>query len=74
MTAIVKELKEMPIYLKLLFVGTDERGAYGFSVGMQKKMGKRIEIKPVSAGNISLYDYIDNDGCMYREDWLKGIE
>ena len=74
MTAIVKTLKEMPAYLKLHMTGSDKRGTYGFSIGMQRKMGKRISIKPVGPDNVALYDYIDDDGCMYREDWLKSIK
>ena len=70
MIATVRELEEMPSYLKLLFIGRNERGTYGFTIGMQKKMGSRISIQPVNKPN---YDYIDDDGYMYRKDWLKSI-
>lgn len=70
MIATVKERSEMPEYLKLAYVGTDSRGVYGFSTDMQRKMGREIEVISVSDKNAKLYDFIDNDGYMYRRDWL----
>jgi len=70
MIATVKKRNEMPEYLKLAYVGTDSRGVYGLSIGMQRKMGQKIEVMPVSDKNAKLYDFIDNDGYMYRKDWL----
>ena len=74
MTAIVKTLKEMPAYLKLHMTGSDKRGTYGFAIGMQRKMGKRINIKPVGSIDVDLYDYMDDEGYKYREEWLKSIK
>jgi len=70
MIAIVKVLEEMPSYLRLSFIGRNERGTYGFTIGMQKKMGREINVQPADKMN---YDYIDDDGYMYRKDWLKSI-
>jgi len=70
MIATVKKRDEMPEYLKLAYVGTDSRGVYGFSIGMQRKMGQEIEVMSIGDKNAKLYDFIDNDGCMYRRDWL----
>lgn len=70
MIATVKKRDEMPEYLKLAYVGTDSRGVYGFSIGMQRKMGQEIEVISVSDKYAKLYDFIDNDGYKYRRDWL----
>ena len=70
MIATIKKRSEMPEYLKLAYVGTDSRGVYGFSIGMQRKMGQEIEVMPIGDKNAKLYDFIDNDGYMYRKDWL----
>ncbi len=75
MKATVKRIDEMPEYLQGdLMVGNDERGDYGFTNGMQKKMGKIIDVEYVSDNYKSLYDYIDEDGYMYREEWLHREE
>jgi len=74
MTATLRTKKEMPVYMTFSYFGKDNRGSYGLSMGMQRKMGKEIEIMAVGNKNKKLYDYIDNDGFLYREEWLKDIK
>ena len=77
MKATVKTFEEMPSYLtEDMTVGHDERGDYGFVCGMQKKMGKAIDVVKTDHSNgtlENLYDYIDEDGYCYRKEWLKII-
>ncbi len=74
MTAIIKTKKEMPEYMQFSYYGKDNRGSYGFSMAMQRKMGQSISIMPAGKKIKPLYDYIDNDGHCYREEWLKKIK
>ncbi len=70
-TVKVKELKDMPTYLKLSLFGQTDRGVYGFSRGMQEKMGKTIDVTVIDNPLMKSYDYIDNDGYCYRKEWLE---
>ncbi len=71
MKVTVKRMNEMPEYLQEdSMVGSDKRGDYGFVIGMQKKMGRVINVEYVSDNYKPLYDYIDEDGYMYREEWV----
>ena len=73
MKATVKCFKKMPDYLKLSFIGHDERGDYGFVISMQRKMGKTIDVEFTTGNDKKFYDYIDADGYKYRKEWLKDI-
>lgn len=74
MTAIVKKRKEMPEYMVFSYYGKDNRGSYGFSISMQRKMGQSIFVMPTGAKLKPLYDYIDDEGYCYREEWLREIK
>lgn len=73
MTAIVRTKKEMPEYMQFSYFGKDNRGSYGFVMEMQRKMGEEISIMQTGKKLMPLYDYIDDEGYCYREEWLKEI-
>lgn len=74
MTAIVRTKKEMPEDMKFSYYGKDNRGPYGFSIHMQRKMGQSVFIMSTGKKLQPLYDYIDDEGYLYREEWLKKIK